>query len=88
MQTLERSYLLRINGEVVERPQHMLMRVSLGIHKEVPHTPPILVILEVAVVQDTLVITRTFHDAVPGHLSISQRTGGVRPAMNQGHPCN
>jgi ribonucleoside-diphosphate reductase alpha chain len=32
--TLERSYLLRINGLVAERPQHMLMRVSLGIHKE------------------------------------------------------
>ena len=32
-QTLERSYLLRINGQVVERPQHMLMRVSIGIHK-------------------------------------------------------
>ena len=35
LQTLERSYLLRMNGKVVERPQHMLMRVSLGIHKEV-----------------------------------------------------
>ena len=34
-QTLERSYLLRVNGVVVERPQHMLMRVSVGIHKEV-----------------------------------------------------
>ncbi|MCO5558776.1 hypothetical protein L7F22_012363 [Adiantum nelumboides] len=32
--TLERSYLLRVNGEVVERPQHMLMRVAIGIHKE------------------------------------------------------
>ncbi len=32
--TLERSYLLRINGKIVERPQHMLMRVSIGIHKE------------------------------------------------------
>ncbi len=32
--TLERSYLLRINGIIVERPQHMLMRVSLGIHKD------------------------------------------------------
>ncbi|MDP4763867.1 MAG: ribonucleoside-diphosphate reductase subunit alpha [Salibacteraceae bacterium] len=32
--TLERSYLLKVNGEVVERPQHMLMRVALGIHKE------------------------------------------------------
>lgn len=32
--TLERSYLLRINGEVAERPQHLVMRVSLGIHGE------------------------------------------------------
>jgi ribonucleoside-diphosphate reductase alpha subunit len=30
--TLERAYLLRINKEIVERPQHMWMRVSLGIH--------------------------------------------------------
>lgn len=30
--TLERSYLLRINGEVAERPQHMIMRVAVGIH--------------------------------------------------------
>ena len=34
VQTLERSYLLRVNGSVVERPQHMLMRVAVGIHKE------------------------------------------------------
>ncbi|MBP8085956.1 MAG: ribonucleoside-diphosphate reductase subunit alpha [Saprospiraceae bacterium] len=32
--TLERSYLLRMNGQVVERPQHMLMRASVGIHGE------------------------------------------------------
>ncbi|XP_054158683.1 ribonucleoside-diphosphate reductase large subunit-like [Oppia nitens] len=32
--TLERSYLLRINGKVAERPQHMLMRVAVGIHEE------------------------------------------------------
>lgn len=31
--TLERSYLLKLNGEVAERPQHMLMRVAVGIHK-------------------------------------------------------
>ena len=31
--TLERSYLLKLNGNIVERPQHMLMRVSIGIHK-------------------------------------------------------
>ena len=32
--TLERSYLMKLDGKVVERPQHMLMRVALGIHKE------------------------------------------------------
>ena len=30
--TLERSYLMRVNGAIVERPQHMWMRVALGIH--------------------------------------------------------
>ncbi|XP_055376666.1 ribonucleoside-diphosphate reductase large subunit isoform X1 [Condylostylus longicornis] len=30
--TLERSYLLKINGKISERPQHMLMRVAVGIH--------------------------------------------------------
>jgi ribonucleoside-diphosphate reductase subunit M1 len=30
--TLERAYLLKLDGKVVERPQHMLMRVSVGIH--------------------------------------------------------
>lgn len=30
--TLERSYLMKIDGKVVERPQHMLMRVAVGIH--------------------------------------------------------
>jgi len=30
--TLERSYLLKVNGQIAERPQHMLMRVSVGIH--------------------------------------------------------
>jgi len=32
--TLEKSYLLRLKGEVAERPQSMLMRVSIGIHGE------------------------------------------------------
>lgn len=32
--TLERSYLLKIKGKVAERPQHMLMRVAIGIHGE------------------------------------------------------
>ena len=30
--TLERSYLMKLDGKIVERPQHMLMRVSIGIH--------------------------------------------------------
>jgi ribonucleoside-diphosphate reductase subunit M1 len=30
--TLERSYLLKINGKVAERPQHLIMRVAVGIH--------------------------------------------------------
>jgi ribonucleoside-diphosphate reductase alpha chain len=32
--TLEKSYLLRVDNRIVERPQHLLMRVSIGIHKE------------------------------------------------------
>ncbi len=32
--TLERSYLMKIDGAVVERPQHMLMRVAVGIHMD------------------------------------------------------
>ncbi|MFM7585975.1 MAG: ribonucleoside-diphosphate reductase subunit alpha, partial [Bacteroidota bacterium] len=31
--TLERSYLLKMNGKVAERPQHLLMRVAVGIHQ-------------------------------------------------------
>jgi ribonucleoside-diphosphate reductase subunit M1 len=30
--TLERSYLLKMHGKIVERPQHLLMRVAVGIH--------------------------------------------------------
>jgi ribonucleotide reductase alpha subunit len=30
--TLEKSYLMRLDGNVMERPQHMWMRVSIGIH--------------------------------------------------------
>lgn len=32
--TLERSYLMKLDGQIVERPQHMLMRVAVGIHME------------------------------------------------------
>lgn len=32
--TLERSYLLKLDGKVAERPQHLYMRVAIGIHGE------------------------------------------------------
>lgn len=32
--TLEKSYLLKVDGKIVERPQHMYMRVAIGIHKD------------------------------------------------------
>ena len=32
--TLEKSYLMKVDGKIAERPQHMYMRVALGIHKE------------------------------------------------------
>ena len=32
--TMERSYLFKINGRTMERPQHMFLRVALGIHKD------------------------------------------------------
>jgi len=31
--TLEKSYLLKVDGKIVERPQHLFMRVAVGIHK-------------------------------------------------------
>ena len=32
--TLEKSYLLKVDGKIAERPQHMLMRVAIGIHQD------------------------------------------------------
>lgn len=34
---LESNHLLKLNGKVVERPQHMLMRIAVGIHGEDVH---------------------------------------------------
>ena len=36
--TLEKSYLIRVGGKVAERPQHMWLRVSIGIHLDGPST--------------------------------------------------
>lgn len=54
--TLERSYLLKMNGKVAERPQHMLMRVAVGIHKED---------LEAAIETYNLMSERWFTHATP-----------------------
>ena len=34
IKTLQKSYLLKLNGKIAERPQHMLMRVAVGIHMD------------------------------------------------------
>ncbi|MEX2593031.1 MAG: ribonucleoside-diphosphate reductase subunit alpha [Anditalea sp.] len=54
--TLERSYLVRLEDKVVERPQHMLMRVAIGIHKED---------IEAAIETYTLLSQKWFTHATP-----------------------
>lgn len=54
--TLERSYLLKMHGKVAERPQHMLMRVAVGIHKED---------IQAAIETYTLMSERWFTHATP-----------------------
>jgi ribonucleoside-diphosphate reductase alpha chain len=63
--TLEKSYLLRVEGRIAERPQHMFMRVALGIHKED---------IDAAIETYSLMSERWFTHATPtlfnsGHLS-------------------
>jgi ribonucleotide reductase alpha subunit len=53
--TLERSYLMRVNGVLVERPQHMWMRVALGIHSQRTDTRTIY---------ETLVYIQNTYDAM------------------------
>lgn len=54
--TLEKSYLLRVHGKVVERPSHMIMRVACGIHY-----PDV----EAAIETYDLMSRRTFTHATP-----------------------
>jgi len=67
--TLEKSYLLRVNGNIVERPQHMLMRAACGIHCG-----------DVAAAIETydLMSRRTFTHATPTLLN----AGTPRPQMS------
>jgi ribonucleoside-diphosphate reductase alpha chain len=54
--TLEKAYLLRVHGKIVERPQHMLMRVACGIHSGD---------LKAAIETYDLMSKRTFTHATP-----------------------
>lgn len=54
--TLEKSYLLKTDGKIAERPQHMFMRVSIGIHKSD---------IESAIITYNLMSERWFTHATP-----------------------
>lgn len=44
--TLERAYLFKVNGKIVERPQHMWMRVAIGIHGDLSNGPKSLELIK------------------------------------------
>lgn len=67
--TLERSYLLKINDKIAERPQHMLMRVAVGIHKDD---------IDAAIETYDLMSLRTFTHATPTLFN----AGTPRPQMS------
>ncbi|MCU0327458.1 MAG: ribonucleoside-diphosphate reductase subunit alpha [Chitinophagales bacterium] len=67
--TLEKSYLLKIDGKIVERPQHMLMRAAIGIHKED---------IEAAIETYNLMSERWFTHATPTLFN----SGTIKPQMS------
>ena len=71
--TLERSYLMRVNGVIVERPQHMWMRVALGIHCQRKDTQTIY---------ETLVFIQNTYDA----MSQKYMTHATPTLFNAGTP--
>jgi ribonucleoside-diphosphate reductase alpha subunit len=71
--TLERSYLMRVNGAIVERPQHMWMRVALGIHCQRKDTRTIY---------ETLVYIQNTYDA----MSQKYMTHATPTLFNAGTP--
>jgi ribonucleoside-diphosphate reductase alpha chain len=71
--TLERSYLMRVNGTIVERPQHMWMRVALGIHAQRTDTRS---------VYETLVYIQNTYDA----MSQKYMTHATPTLFNAGTP--
>ena len=71
--TLERSYLMRVNGTIVERPQHMWMRVALGIHAQRTDT---------RTVYETLVYIQNTYDA----MSQKYMTHATPTLFNAGTP--
>jgi ribonucleoside-diphosphate reductase alpha chain len=71
--TLERSYLMRVNGVLVERPQHMWMRVALGIHSSRKDTHSIY---------ETLIYIQNTYDA----MSQKYMTHATPTLFNAGTP--
>jgi len=71
--TLERSYLMRVNGVIVERPQHMWMRVALGIHCQRINT---------RTVYETIVYIQNTYDA----MSQKYMTHATPTLFNAGTP--
>lgn len=71
--TIERSYLMRVNGVIVERPQHMWMRVALGIHCQRKDTRTIY---------ETLVFIQNTYDA----MSQKYMTHATPTLFNAGTP--
>jgi ribonucleoside-diphosphate reductase alpha chain len=58
IKTLERSYLMRVNGRLVERPQYMWLRVSCGIHVPTEH----IQVMDDKLRKDTLAAIKETYD--------------------------
>ena len=66
--TLEKSYLMKINGKIIERIQHMFLRVSIGIHKED---------LRSAIISYELMSSKYFTHATPTLFNSGTRKGSL-----------
>ena len=72
--TLERSYLFKIGNKIVERPQHMWMRVSVGIHGDLKNNNSLKLIKETY----DLMSQKFFTHATPTLFN----AGTLRPQMS------
>lgn len=72
--TLERGYLFKTNNVIVERPQHMWMRVSIGIHGDINNPDALKLVKETY----DLMSTKYFTHATPTLFN----SGTPRPQMS------